>query len=268
MAMKAGMRRAALVAGVVLVAVTAASCGESSNASAPKSTTADGASSSTAQDPFCDKWVEVDGEGQKLSDPSVPPDVRTQAAGAVVAALDAAPAPDAITTDVSTIKAGIQPITNGEPGDTESPEFTSAQLAVGRWVHSECAFQTVELSTEEYHYSNLPDTLESGVTSFAIENHGNEPHMMLLAKVDPKVNKSLDELIQESSTSDGTPEGVTEMGGGGIAMPGSTGYFTVDLEPGRYAIVCPLPVGWNGQGPPPEAPPHMTQGMAAEFTVE
>ena len=95
MAMKAGMRRAALVAGLVLVAVTAASCGESSNASAPKSTTADGASSSTAQDPFCDKWVEVDGEGQKLSDPSVPPDVRTQAAGAVVAALDAAPAPDA-----------------------------------------------------------------------------------------------------------------------------------------------------------------------------
>ena len=66
MAMKAGMRRAALVAGLVLVAVTAASCGESSNASAPKSTTADGASSSTAQDPFCDKWVEVDGEGQKL----------------------------------------------------------------------------------------------------------------------------------------------------------------------------------------------------------
>ena len=45
-------------------------------------------------------------------------------------------------------------------------------------------------------------------------------------------------------------------------------------EPGRYAIVCFLPVGSDdsileSEGPPPEgeAPPHAMQGMVAELTV-
>ena len=46
-------------------------------------------------------------------------------------------------------------------------------------------------------------------------------------------------------------------------------------DPGRYAIVCFLPVGatdelLESEGPPEgeSAPPHVSQGMFAELTVE
>jgi hypothetical protein len=45
-------------------------------------------------------------------------------------------------------------------------------------------------------------------------------------------------------------------------------------EPGRYAIVCFLPVGahddvLDAEGPPEsDAPPHVSQGMFAELVVD
>jgi hypothetical protein len=57
--------------------------------------------------------------------------------------------------------------------------------------------------------------------------------------------------------------------GTGFAPPGESGYVLVDLAPGEYLALCPLPVGWvDMSGPPPEdAPPHFTEGMSNEFTV-
>jgi hypothetical protein len=48
------------------------------------------------------------------------------------------------------------------------------------------------------------------------------------------------------------------------------------LEPGRYAMVCFIPVGFTPEvaaeaaasGTEPEGAPHFTEGMIAEFTVE
>jgi len=73
-----------------------------------------------------------------------------------------------------------------------------------------------------------------------------------------------------------------------IAFPGEEGMAVVGsptlTEPGRYALICAIPTGADPQayrdlfaappsdneGPPdiPGGPPHFTQGMFAELTVE
>lgn len=48
-----------------------------------------------------------------------------------------------------------------------------------------------------------------------------------------------------------------------FAEPGDEGSALVTLEPGDYAMVCFVPVGGGEDGPP-----HFTEGMLHEFTVE
>jgi hypothetical protein len=70
-----------------------------------------------------------------------------------------------------------------------------------------------------------------------------------------------------------------------LAPPGEDGMFVVGdgtiTEPGRYAVICAIPVGADPEefmaaaaeassGPPQVegGPPHFTQGMYAELVVE
>ena len=64
------------------------------------------------------------------------------------------------------------------------------------------------------------------------------------------------------------------MHGASFGAPGDSDTLFVDLEPGRYVIVCFLPVGATPDNMEAlesgelEGPPHFTQGMVEEFTVE
>ena len=69
-----------------------------------------------------------------------------------------------------------------------------------------------------------------------------------------------------------------------LAMPGEEGFAVLGdgtlSEPGRYVILCGIPIGADPQayldaateagGPPdvPGGPPHFTAGMFAELIVE
>lgn len=67
-----------------------------------------------------------------------------------------------------------------------------------------------------------------------------------------------------------------EVKGFGFAPPDATDQTFADLEPGRYGALCFLPVGSTPEavaaaeesGEEIDAPPHFTQGMLTEFTVE
>ena len=48
-----------------------------------------------------------------------------------------------------------------------------------------------------------------------------------------------------------------------FAPPGEGGSTLAELSAGDYAMICFIPVGGGEDGPP-----HFTQGMIHEFTVE
>jgi hypothetical protein len=62
----------------------------------------------------------------------------------------------------------------------------------------------------------------------------------------------------EEPAFDGPP--VTAAGGMGPLNPGSSGFVTLDLDPGRYMFICFVP---NAEGTP-----HMALGMFHEFSVQ
>jgi hypothetical protein len=141
---------------------------------------------------------------------------------------------------------------------------------------------TVDVVGVEFAYEGLPDTVEAG-TSFSFSNEGEELHEMVVFQIPEGEDRSVEELLQLSEEElgeafGGEPEPVfvsmAEPGGEGLVVFPEGAEATV-TEPGRYAAVCFIPVGTTEmpegemEGPPEgEGPPHFTQGMHAEFTVE
>jgi hypothetical protein len=83
-------------------------------------------------------------------------------------------------------------------------------------------------------------------------NDGAEPHLMILAHLEDGV--SIDEVMASEGDT-----GVIRSYESGIAVPGAEAVVSLDLEPGRWVLLCPIP---NGEGTP-----HAALGMLHEFTV-
>lgn len=147
----------------------------------------------------------------------------------------------------------------GNPELLFGPENAEATTAVGKAIHDGCDVQQVDIEAIEYVFQNSPAELDAGRVSFALENTGVEEHEMVLFKAADGVTETLTELLalpEEEQMSKMEFTGVT-FGG-----PGTTNYVAVDLEPGRYFLVCFIP-----QGGAEDAPPHFVGGMQATITV-
>ncbi len=140
----------------------------------------------------------------------------------------------------------------------ESDEIAGALSTIGNAAHRSCDFQAVDIDAVEYGYPNLPDTLESGLTSFALRNNGIEDHEIVIFRRAEGATETLDELLELPEE-----EAMAKMEFTGVAWggPGRTTYTVVDLEPGTYFAVCFIPVGGA------DGPPHFMEGMSGTFTV-
>jgi hypothetical protein len=147
------------------------------------------------------------------------------------------------------------------------------------------ASEVVEVVAVDYGFEGLPDTVEAG-TRLSLVNEGAEPHELVAMRIPDEEERSVEELLalpQEELFAalggEGEPEPATVI----LSAPGATdtpGAVVGDgalVEPGRYAVVCFLPVGSDPgmfDGPPPDGPPegagapHAMHGMWAELTVE
>jgi hypothetical protein len=58
--------------------------------------------------------------------------------------------------------------------------------------------------------------------------------------------------------------------GASFGPPGATDTESKELTPGKYALVCFVPVGSTSEkaARTADGPPHVAKGMSAEFTVE
>lgn len=109
----------------------------------------------------------------------------------------------------------------------------------------------IDVVATDYAF-DLEAPSEPGAYSFVMTNDGAEPHLMILVQLEPDVS------IEDVMASEGET-GVLATYESGVAAPGSTAAVSVDLTPGRWLVVCPLPDS-GGMS-------HVEHGMVVEFTV-
>ena len=97
----------------------------------------------------------------------------------------------------------------------------------------------VTLTTSDYAFQ-FPDTLEPGWTTFHLVNHGGQPHMGQLIRLDP--GRTTEDYLQaygDAFRKKGPrPEWARRLGGPTVTAPHDSSNATVYLEPGQYLWTC------------------------------
>lgn len=128
----------------------------------------------------------------------------------------------------------------------------------GEATTAEAPAADVEVRMFDFAYS-MPDTVRAGLTTWKVVNDGPQPHEMIVLKLNDGVDfAELLAHLQENGEH-GMP--AVPIGGVQGLTEGHAGYWTYDLVPGEYAVLCVIPDPETGQ-------PHLALGMIAPFTVE
>jgi hypothetical protein len=174
-----------------------------------------------------------------------PAEIAEPAAAVVEAFESAADNPQAVFTDDAAL-AVIEELTvfEAEACGLEPPE-----TATNNEIDSDAT--RVDITASEYTF-DTDDPSAAGRYSFVMVNAGAEPHLIVVAQLEPGV--ALDDVL----ASDGDV-GVIQAVESDVAPPGGESVVTVDLQPGRWVIVCPIP---NEAGES-----HATLGMLRELTI-
>ena len=104
---------------------------------------------------------------------------------------------------------------------------------------------------------DAPDTAIAGMTEITLVNKGPELHHVQLIRLDE--GKTLSDLFAVLGKGHAPPSWAHEAGGPNTPVPGGTAVASVNLETGRYALLCFIPS--------PDGKPHVMKGMAREFVV-
>jgi uncharacterized cupredoxin-like copper-binding protein len=184
---------------------------------------------------------------------------------------------DDTTTDAEDTGGGEE--TDGE--DTDGEDTGGEDTTDGEDTDGGETEGAIAVTAVDYAFEGIPDTVESGAT-FTLTNEGEELHEMVVFLIPDEEERSVEELaaledeeLGEVFGGEPTPEFVlvAEPGGEGIVVFPEGAEATV-TEPGRYGVLCFIPVGTTEmpeemEGPPEgDGPPHYEEGMLTEFTVE
>jgi plastocyanin len=114
----------------------------------------------------------------------------------------------------------------------------------------------VTVTARDYAF-DAPAQLPAGFTTIRLVNEGGESHNLQLVRVEGR--HSSGDLITALSMGQPRPDWAVDAGGPNQAAPKDTSNATFLLEPGDYAIICPI-MG-------PDGKPHVMKGMARPLTV-
>ena len=103
-----------------------------------------------------------------------------------------------------------------------------------------------------------PDTIAAGRTTIRLVNKGPEHHHVWLIKLEQ--GKTLKDLMEATKNHGPLPKWAVDVGGPNTPAPGGETSATLDLEAGKYVMVCVIPSMKDGQ-------PHYMKGMFKELTV-
>lgn len=114
----------------------------------------------------------------------------------------------------------------------------------------------VTMTLADYSFT-LSRPLAAGKQMIEVRNSGPQPHEVELIKLAPgKTSKDLMAWMQKRN---GPPPG-SAIGGVAGAVPGSSLFFSADVTPGDYVLVCFLPDAKDGK-------PHFMKGMMQDVKI-
>lgn len=144
--------------------------------------------------------------------------------------------------------------------------FSRNEEEVDQWVADNCGFRPVPITAVDYAFEGVPDTLPAGFTAFHFTNGGEEVHEMIMVRYKDE-SLTVKDLMK---LSDKEAEEKLVFLGASFGPPGASDTEIKELEPGKYALLCFVPVGSTSEKAAEKAdgPPHVARGMSAEFTVE
>lgn len=147
--------------------------------------------------------------------------------------------------------------TGGGPGDPYNPFYLDVTVEEGESAEAPTADFTLHMS--DFHF-DFPDTMASGEQLWEVSSTGSQPHMAIIFKL--AEGKTAEDVTAWMTDFAGDPP--VEFEGGAFIegiTAGQTFYLPVNLTPGTYVAVCPLPNLASGE-------PHFVEGMVDTFTVQ
>lgn len=184
-------------------------------------------------------------------------------------------APTQIQPEVKVLREALMEIeTTGNFKVLGKPEVAQAAKGAHAFDLKNCRWSKVSVAAQNYAFRGVPASLKAGPTNFELKNNSIERHEMLIFKRSEGVAKSFDDLLELSKQE--AEEALTFVGSDDASAGGGSGYLIAKLTPGKYAMVCMVPVGSTREALKAAAaserdlvgPPHLARGMKTEFTVE
>ena len=171
------------------------------------------------------------------------------------------PKDDAAASAPSTEEEPVNPCAPG--ADEEGSAVEGSKAPEGATIH--------DITAVEYEFRAAPAHLAPGPHGFRLVSAGKEFHELALVRVES--DRPVSELLELSEKEQ---EKLLPYIGGVTACPGKTSQDAVGgvLAPGRYALLCFVPVGTTAdlRGKALlaayEHAPHFTHGMVAEILVD
>lgn len=115
----------------------------------------------------------------------------------------------------------------------------------------------VTMTLSDYSFVDKP-ALTGGKHTIKVVNNGPQPHEFELARLAP--GKTAKDLMTWIDKPVGPPPG-NALGGVAVINAGTSGYFSLDLTPGTYALLCFVPDMKDGK-------PHVSHGMFKEVKIQ
>jgi uncharacterized cupredoxin-like copper-binding protein len=129
--------------------------------------------------------------------------------------------------------------------------------SAGSGDSSDMAPPVAAFTASDYAYDG-PASLPAGITEISMTNAGAEPHMIQIVGIPDDMTMEQVGMAMADIEAE-VPEWAVFAGGPNGADPGGTASAFVNLEPGKYALMCPVPS--------PDGTAHAAKGMVAELTV-
>jgi hypothetical protein len=209
---------------------------------------------------FCDAALKVDKAFSAIGDRG-PTKKQAQALDKALSGAEST-APPEVAADVQSIAGIIRSAAQSNQDPTENP-------VIDQYRYNSCGYQQLQATGIEYEFQGLPKTVPAGKVAIQFTDNGAEIHELEVLRV-----KGKDSAKKLAGLSEKELSNKAEEVGSTFAMQGQTAYAFADMsKPGRYAVLCHLPVGsTSGQAAEEagkkHAKSHAQEGMYATITVE